>query len=268
MPIPIVGNRPMKSLPGQRFPVLTISWLLLGCFLISGSSLGIYLQIASVPASARLALDSLNGLDIHAVHEKGLDPTKVTSDVATYRGRRALRLLNDDSAISKGNPTGGQSLAIVTGSDFADGAIEIELVGLPRKGAPPDTRGFVGLAFHVQNNGDRFEAFYLRFTNGRAEDQLRRNHSAQYVSEPDFPWFRLREENPGLYESYVDIEPEAWTSVRIVVAGNKARLYVNYAAQPCLLVNDLKLGAARGRVAVWSGSDTEAYFSNLRIDPR
>ena len=121
-------------------------------------------------------------------------------------------------------------------------AIEVDLVGLPRKGAPADTWGFVGVAFHVQESGERFEAMYLRFTNGRAEDQLRRNHATQYVSEPEYPWFRLRKENPGVYESYGEIEPEAWTHLRVEVAGTTARLYVNRSAQPCLIVTDLKLG--------------------------
>ena len=213
-----------------------------------------------------LPLDSLDGLEVRAVAEKGLDETKVSSEVAAYRGRRALHLVNNDSAIAMGNRSGGQSLAIVSGLDFGDGTIEVDLVGMPRKGAPADTRGFVGVAFHEQQHGADFEAFYLRFTNGRAEDQLRRNHATQYVSEPDFPWFRLREENPGVYESYVDIEPEAWTHMKIAVEGNKAQLYVNRAAQPCLVVSDLKLGAVRGHVALWDGSDTEAYFSHLRIE--
>ena len=213
-----------------------------------------------------IVLDSMDGLEVQAVHEKGVDPVKVTADIGTYRGRRALHLLNDDRAIGKGNPSGGQSLAIVNGSDFKDGTIQVDVVGWPRQGSPPDTRGFVGIAFHVQDHGGRFEAFYLRFTNGRADDQLRRNHSAQYVSEPDFPWFRLRQENPGVYESYVDIKPKAWTTLKLVVAGTKARLYVNNAAQPCLIVNDLKLGETHGQVALWNGSNTEAYFSNLRIE--
>ena len=219
-------------------------------------------------ATPTITLDSLDGLDVQAAHEEGLDPVKVTAEVATYRGRRGLHILNDDRGIVKGNPSGGQSLAIVKGSDFKDGTIEVDLVGFPREGSPPDTRGFVGLAFHVQDHGTRFEAFYLRFTNGRAEDQLQRNHSTQYVAEPDFPWFRLRKESPGVYESYVDIEPKAWTRVKVVVAGMKARLYVNDAPQPCLIVNDLKFGNTRGQVALWDGSDTEAYFSNLRIEYR
>jgi len=217
-------------------------------------------------ASFSLPLDTLNGLQIGAYRENGLDPSGVTADIGNYRGRRALHLLNDDSAIVKGNRSGGQSLAIVKNFDFKDGTIVVDVVGWPRTGAQPDTRGFVGIAFHVQDHGTRFEAFYLRFTNGRADDQLRRNHTAQYVSEPDYPWFRLREENPGLYESYVDVEERAWTELKVVVKGTHARVYVNGAAQPCLIVNDLKLGAVGGQVALWNGSDTEAYFSNLRVE--
>ena len=50
-----------------------------------------------------------------------------------------------------------------------------------------------------------------------------------------------------------------------VVKGTKAFLYVNGSQQPCLIVNDLKLGQTEGQVALWNGSDTEAYFSRLRI---
>jgi len=102
-------------------------------------------------------------------------------------------------------------------------------------------------------------------TNGRADDQLRRNHTTQYVSQPAFTWQRLREENPGVYESCVDIDPGAWTRIKIVVAGTKARLYVNGADQPCLIVNDLKLGETHGQVALWTGGNTEAYFSSLKV---
>ena len=231
-------------------------------FQAAGASKGA--KVPDIPRS--LALDSLDGVEIRAVPEEGTNPTQVKADVATYGGRRALHMLNDDSAMAASGPTGGQSLAIVKDSDFRDGTIEVDLVGMPRAGAAADTRGFIGVAFRVQNHGAKFEAFYLRFTNGRADDQSRRNHSTQYVSEPDFPWYRLRKENPGEYESYVDIEEKAWTKVRVVVSGTKAQLYVNSASQPCLIVNELKLGESHGQVALWNGSDTEAYFSNLRIE--
>jgi hypothetical protein len=68
-----------------------------------------------------------------------------------------------------------------------------------------------------------------------------------------------------VYESYVDLVASAWTRVKIAVFGTEAQLYVNGADQPCLIVNDLKLPESHGQVALWTGSDTEAYFSNLKI---
>ena len=217
------------------------------------------------PAVHSMALDSLDGLEIKAVSETGGEPVKAKADITTYNGRRALHMLNDDSTMGSSGPSGGESLAIVKGTDFQDGTIEFDVIGMPRQGSHSESRGFVGIAFRIQGDVTRFENFYLRFTNGRADDQVRRNHSTQYSAFPDYPWSRLRQESPGVYESYVDIEEKAWTRMRIVVSGMKAKLYVNGADQPCLIVNDLKLGESRGRLALWTGSDSEGYFSNLRI---
>ncbi len=216
-------------------------------------------------ATRSMALDSLDGVEIKAVPEAGAQPVQVKADIADYNGRRSLHVLNDDSTMGSSGPSGGESLAIIKDTDFKNGTIEVDLVGMPRQGSNTQSRGFVGIAFRIQGNGEKFENFYLRFTNGRVDDQLRRNHSTQYTSFPAFSWFRLRQENPGVYESYVDIEEKAWTTVKIVASGTKAMLYVNGADQPCLIVNDLKLGETHGRVGLWTGSDTEAYFSNLRI---
>jgi hypothetical protein len=192
-------------------------------------------------------LDSMSGLEL--IH--------VEAERATYQGRQAVRM------IEQGEPD--CAIAILSASDFMDGVIETEIAGMPRRDAPQDMRGFVGIAFRVQAHGSRFECFYLRPTNGRADDQLRRNHSTQYISHPDYPWYRLREESPAVYESYTDLVPGAWTPVKIVVSGHRAELYVNRAEQPCLIVNDLKLGATRGQIALWIGAGTEAYFSTLVI---
>ena len=180
-------------------------------------------------------------------------------EAVTYRGRPSIKLL-DSSEQSKS----GGGMAILKGSDFKDGVIEAEIAGMPRAGAPPDIRGFLGIAFRVRSP-EKYECFYIRATNGRADDQLRRNHSTQYISAPDYPWERLRKENPGVYESYVDLEPGAWTKIKIVVSGAKAKLYVNGADQPTLIVNDLKLGESRGQIALWIGADTEAYFSRITV---
>ena len=94
---------------------------------------------------------------------------------------------------------------------------------------------------------------------------MRRNHSTQYSSHPDFDFAQSRKEAPEKYESYVDLEPGVWTRYKIEVEGRKARLYVHGAAQPCLIVNDLKLEPQAGGVALWVGPGTEGYFSNLKI---
>jgi hypothetical protein len=161
-----------------------------------------------------------------------------------------------------------EQLALVEGATFGDGTIEVELAGVPDTALFKDARGFVGIAFRVQSDMKTYDAFYLRPTNGRAEDQLRRNHSAQYISHPAWTWSRLRTETPGLYESYVDLVPNAWTKVRIDVHGRQAMLYVHDQPQPTLVVNDLKTGAnVTGGVALWLDIGTDAHFRDLKITP-
>lgn len=178
---------------------------------------------------------------------------------ATYMGKSAVRV----DALP--NAANGDSFAIVKGSPFRNGTIEVELAGKPAANAGAGARGFIGIAFRLQ--GNRYEYIYLRPTNGRADDQIRRNHSTQYGAQPDFDFDRLRKESPEKYESYVDLEPGVWTKVRITVDGTKARLFVHGAAQPCLIVNDLKHGEGEGAVALWVGPGTEGYFAGLKITP-
>jgi len=140
------------------------------------------------------------------------------------------------------------SYAVVRDALFRDGSIEADLAGQPAAGAGGVARGFIGIAFRLQGDG-AYEYIYLRPTNGRADDQVRRNHSTQYSSHPDFDFARSRQEAPEKYESYVDLEPGVWTKFRIEVEGRKARLYVHGAEQPCLIVNDLRFEPGQGRVA-------------------
>jgi len=154
-------------------------------------------------------------------------------------------------------------LALVEGVSMRNGTLELELSGSPGAQAGGGARGFVGIAFHVAD-AKRYEAFYLRPTNGRAEDQTRRNHSAQYISHPDYPWPRLRKEFPELYESYVDLEPGVWTRVRVEIENGKARLFVHGNAQPTLIINEPKAAGGTG-VALWIGPGTAGHFRNLRV---
>ena len=175
-----------------------------------------------------------------------------------YKGRRAIQVIATPGAAN------ASSYAAVKGALFRDGTIEVDLAGQPAAGAAEGARGFIGIAFRLQNDGS-YEYIYLRPTNGRADDQVRRNHSTQYGSYPGFDFARSRQEAPGKYESYVDLQPGVWTKYKIEVEGRKARLYVHGAEQPCLIVNDLKLEPQAGGIALWVGPGTEGYFSNLKI---
>jgi hypothetical protein len=192
------------------------------------------------------SLDSTSGLKLQ----------NVTGESANYMGRKCVRMTP---------ASGGGGMAVMTGTEFHDGTIELDVAGKPGAGAGGDARGFVGVAFRVSPDGAKYECFYIRPTNGRAEDQERRNHSAQYVSLPDYEWFKLRKDSPSKYESYVDLVTGDWTKLKVTVQGVKAKLFVNGAAQPTLLVNDLKLGDGKGAVALWIGVGSEAHFANLRL---
>lgn len=199
----------------------------------------------------------LGVLPLGAQTAERLDAHGVSVASATYQGKTAVHI---DALPDAQN---GQSYAIVKGSRFHNGTIDVDLAGKPSANANAGARGFIGIAFRMQ--GDHYEYIYLRPTNGRADDQVRRNHSTQYAAQPDYDFDRLRKESPGKYESYVDLEPGVWTHFRIVIEGTKARLYVHDAAQPCLIVDDLKLGDSEGMVALWVGPGTEGYFANLKI---
>jgi len=182
----------------------------------------------------------------------------VTLAAMNFKGRSAVQVNAMPGAAN------ASSYAVVKGATFRDGTIEVDLAGQPAAGAGATVRGFIGIAFHLQQDG-KYEYIYLRPTNGRAEDQVRRNHSTQYSSFPDFDFARSRQEAPEKYESYVDLEPGVWTKYKIEVDGREARLYVHGAAQPCLIIDDMKLEPREGGVALWVGPGTEGYFANLKI---
>jgi len=199
---------------------------------------------------------------------KGLQPHDVTVEAVTYLGLKAVRVMpvvTADAELGGAKNGEGGGIVVLPGTSFHNGTIEVEVAGKPRAGAPPDARGFVGVAFRVVAEPSKYECVYIRPTNGRADDQVRRNHSTQYISMPEYAWSRLRTEAPGRYESYADLVPGEWTKIKIEVSGVSMRLHVNDSPQPALIVNDLKHGDSEGAVALWIGLGTEAYFANLRI---
>jgi hypothetical protein len=209
----------------------------------------------------------------------GVHLHNVSAEPATLQGKTGLKVTMADEPLRRLQAmtsderqrliqTGAtvEQLVIIDDLEFGDGTISAEIAGDVQSGASEGARGFVGIAFRLQPDRRTYDAFYLRPTNGRADDQVRRNHSAQYISHPEWTWFRLREQFPSKYESYVDLVPGTWTAVKIDVRGEQARLYVHDMTQPTLIINDLKTGAqSKGAVALWLDVGTVAHFRNLTV---
>jgi hypothetical protein len=225
-----------------RFTLLTL--VTSSTLLLSGTAAG---QGKAYP------LESTAGLRLH----------NVTAEPATLQGKKGLRL-----TLQAGAQADVEQLALIEGLVFSSGVIEAEVAGAPAPGAGEGARGFIGIAFRLQDDMKTYDAFYLRPTNGRAEDQERRNHAVQYISQPEWPWPRLRKETPSKYEAYVDLQPGVWTKIKIEVRGDRARLYVHDNEQPTLIVNDVKTGVAgKGSIALWVGPGTVAHFRSLSVTP-
>ena len=189
----------------------------------------------------------------------GLIAPKVKAEAVKYLGREAVRITMDGDD--------HEGLALLPGTDFQDGVIEADIA--LKTTVPPGVRypGFVGIAFRARPDASRYELFYLRPGNSQAADQAQRNHSVQYAAEPGFGWYRLRREWPSVYESHADLGVETWTKVRIEVAGRAARLFLNGSDKPSLVVDGMKGEDLHGAVGLWSFTDEEAYFTNVRITP-
>jgi hypothetical protein len=206
----------------------------------------------------------------------GLRLNNVTAEPVTLHGKKGLKVVVSEEARRRyaqltPEARGKSPLtpqARIEGLEFSNGVITAEIAGEPASDAGEGARGFVGIAFRVQEDPQIHDAFYLRPTNGRAEDQERRNHAVQYISHPNWPWSRLRQETPSRYEAYVDLVTGAWTRIKIEVSGDKARLYVHDQQQPTLIVNDVKSGPnAKGAVALWLEPGTVAHFRDLTVTP-
>jgi len=191
-----------------------------------------------------------------------IEPVNVYASVEKQGDKEVIRVVKDSTVKESDEPT----YLKIRGSHFKNGTIEVKVLSRLLKNAPEFARGFIGVAFRINDSNTKFECIYIRPTNGRVEDQVRRNHSVQYYSYPDYKFDRLRKESPEKYESYADMGLNEWITLKIVVQNSQAKLYINNSVQPSLIVNDLKLGPdPTGAIGLWVETGTEGYFSDLKI---
>lgn len=205
--------------------------------------------------------------DLHAqstsLDKNNIEPVNVSASFEKLMGKEVIKVIKDSNMKEVDEPT----FVKIKGIDFKNGTIEVKVLSRLLPNAPESARGFIGVALRINDSNSKFESIYIRPTNGRADDQLRRNHSIQYFSFPDYKFERLRKEAPGAYESYADMGLNEWIKLKIVVKDAQAKLFVNDNKQPSLIVNDLKHGAGSpGAIGLWVDIGTEGFFSDLKIE--
>lgn len=195
----------------------------------------------------------------------------VKAAVVNFRGEHVLRVERDLKAL----PFNEKNLAgTVDEPTFVklknvylkNGVIEVKVLSTIQKPSPfASARGFIGLAYHINENDSAFESIYLRPQLGRSDDQLARNHTVQYFAYPDFKFDRLRKEAPGKYETYADIGLDEWISLRLEVNDGKSELFINNQKHPSFVVADSKGKTSQGKVALWVDIATIGYFKDFKI---
>ena len=196
------------------------------------------------------------------INPNNLKASLVSTSETKIEGKTATRVAIDTSVKAFDEP----SFAKLTNTNFHDGTIEVNVFSKFQQNAPDWARGFIGIAFRINDDNSKFECIYIRPSNGRVDDQVRRNHSTQYFSFPDHKFSDFRKTDPEKYESYADMGMNEWIKMKIIVLGSSAKLFINDSKQPCLVVTDLKYGAdMSGSVGLWVGNWTDGYFSDLKI---
>ncbi len=180
----------------------------------------------------------------------------------------SLEIVGDTAVVAqtdKNDIPDENTYARVIGSDFHNGIIEVDVKGSLMKDAFAEARGFVGIAFRINDNDSEFECFYIRPTNGRdCTDSVRKSHGCQYFTYPGYIFSYYREFGIEGFEAKVDtIALDEWAHIKIEVNGEKAKFYVD---DVLVLSSDkLKHGDSHGGIGLWTSCGAEGSFKNLTV---
>jgi len=205
--------------------------------------------------------DSLSAQSI-TFNKNNIEAVNVTMSIEKLMHKQVVKVIKDSTIKEVDEPT----FVRIKGINFKNGIVEVKVLSRLLKDAPDYARGFIGIAFRINDSNTKYESIYIRPVNARVDDQVRRNHSIQYYSYPDYKFDRLRKESPEKYESYSDMEMNKWITMTIEVKDAQAKLFLNNNTQPSLIVNDLKHGAdLSGGMGLWVETGTEGLFSDIKV---
>ena len=167
------------------------------------------------------------------------------------QGKKGIRVAENEN----------DGLAWINGLTFGNGTIEVDL-----KGRNVPQKSFIGIAFHGADEST-MDIIYFRPFNFKSTDSVRKIHAVQYVSEPDYGWKRLRDEQNGKFEKGIVPPPDGdgWFHAKIVVHGPQVSVFVNGNAKPSLTVEKLN-PRHEGKLGLWVGPQSTGEFANLVVE--
>jgi hypothetical protein len=142
------------------------------------------------------------------------------------------------------------AIARLPEKNFDTGVIEFDML------VPDNAQSFPGILFRGEDDGN-YEHVYIRpHQNGNPD-------ASQYT-----PFFNGMTgwQIYSKYNSQKRFPFNEWFHVRLEVAGDSARLYLD-GGEPTLVIHDLKRDRQAGFV-ILKGSSGGAYFANIDIEPR
>lgn len=205
---------------------------------------------------------------------KEFETHNVTAVLEKLNGEQVIRVERDLKAFpfdvkNMGKTVDEPTFIKLKGLDFIDGTIEVKVLSKIKDPSPfENARGFIGVAFRINESISSFEAIYLRPSLGRAKNQFSRNHSIQYFSYPDYKFDTLRKSSPGMYETAAPIALNEWITMRIEINGQEAELFLNDAKYSNFIVDKMKGTNNSGSIALWIDIGTIGYFKDLKITKR
>lgn len=157
------------------------------------------------------------------------------------------------------NHQGKKSLKLAGGSiflpevAFENGTLEVDVNF-------PAARNFFGLIFRAQNEHN-YEHFYLR------PHQTGKPDACQYT--PHFNGLSAWQLYHGeAFGTVIDLVPDQWHHLKIVVRGNNASVYYDDMDQPLLEIPELKGNFTAGSIGINSGSPVHFANFSYQLDDR
>jgi hypothetical protein len=199
----------------------------------------------------------------------------VTGQIVKFQGKKVLKIERDLTAIpfdstrleaTVDEPHYARLLGL---EDFENGTIEVKMYSQLQNPAPySGIAGFIGLFFRIQPDDSAFESIYVRPKVGRSANQLRRNHTVQYFSYPNFKFDTLRKIAPHRYEGSAPVALNEWITMRIEVNGETAELFINNMKYSSFIVDKLLGSSKKGFVGLYVDIGTIGYFRDLKVTKR